>query len=210
MNTYSMLKAFVMMCLLGLVLNANASVVTCTSAITLAKVDYASSCQRSLLETQDFLNPTPMTVNSEAFFGQTDWLFLKKDDPLANGQTGTWSLNNNEWDDYANIMLIFKDGNGTTLLGFILTATYTSGDWDSPFTAYEFPNLCVHHAAHGNKPAYDDCSKIKDVSHISYYGRGTVMRVSEPASFLLMTLGIFGLAVIRRQKLQILCGQLRS
>jgi hypothetical protein len=206
MNMYAMLKAFLMLSLLSLALNVTAGLVTC-NAITLAKVDYASACQRSLLETQDFLNPAPMTVNSEAFFGNTDWVFLKKNDPAGNGQTGTWALTNNEWGNYANIMLIFKDGNDTTLLGFLLTPTYTSGDWDSPFTAYEFPNLCQHHAAHGNKPAYDDCSKIKDVSHISYYGRGTVMRVSEPASVLLIALGLFGLVSIRSQKLQVLCRQ---
>lgn len=191
------------MSLLSLALNATAGLVTC-NAVTLAKVDYASACQRSLLETQDFLNSTPMTVNGEAFFGNTDWVFLKKNDPAGNGQTGTWALTNNEWDNYANIMLIFKSGD-TTLLGFLLTPTYTSGDWDSPFTASEFPSLCQHHEAHGNKPAYDDCSKIKDVSHISYYGRGTVLRVSEPASVLLITLGLFGLVFMRRQPVPVFC-----
>lgn len=199
MNIYSALKAFLMMCLLGLALVANASVINCTAPGTLLLVDHASACQRSLTATQDFLNTSPMTVNQEAFYGYNDWLFLKKDDPAGNGKTGVWSLTNNEWAQYSNIMLIFKDGSGTTLLGFALTPSFTSGNWSSPFTAYEFTNLCQYHAAHGNQPAYNDCSKIKDVSHISYYARGAIVRVSEPGSLLLMLIGVVGLRLARRQ-----------
>lgn len=199
MNNFSAVKAFLMITVLGLTFSVNASVITCTGAGTLLLVDYASACQRSLTATQDFLNTTPMTVNQEAFYGYTDWQFLKKDDPAGNGQTGSWSLTNNEWTQYSNIMLIFKDGSGTTLLGFALTPSYTSGNWNSPFTAYEFTNLCVHHNAHGNQPAYDDCSKIKDVSHISYYARGATLRVSEPAPLVLIILGGLGLCLARRK-----------
>lgn len=199
MNTYSALKAFVAMSLLVLTQVVNASVISCTAPGTLLLVDHASACQRSLTATQDFLNTTPMTVNQEAFYGYTDWQFLKKDDPAGNGQTGAWSLTNNEWTQFSNIMLIFKDGSGTTLLGFALTPSFTSGNWNSPFTAYEFTNLCEYHAAHGNHPAYTDCSKIKDVSHVSYYARGAIVRVSEPASILLMMLGVLGLRLARRQ-----------
>ncbi len=189
MNTYSAVKAFVLMSLLGIALAANASVVSCTAPGTMLLVDYASACQRSLSATQDFLNFTPTTVNQEAFYGYTDWQFLKKDDPAGNGQTGVWSLTNNEWTQYSNIMLIFKDGSGTTLLGFALTPSFTNGNWSSPFTADEFTNLCDE----------DDCNKIKDVSHISYYARGDIVHVSEPASLLLMLIGVLGLRIARRQ-----------
>jgi hypothetical protein len=199
MNKHSILKAFLILVILGLVFNVKAGVISCTSTLTLAKVDYASACEKSLTATQDFLNTTPITVNQEAFFGYTDWSFLKKDDPAGNGQTGIWSLTNNEWAQYSDIMLIFKDGAGTTLLGFTLTPSSTSGNWNSPFTAYEFTNLCMHHDAHGNQAAYDDCSKIKDVSHLSYYARGALTRVSEPASLVLMVLGLLSLRLVRRQ-----------
>lgn len=199
MNHFSVIKAFLMIGFLGLTLGSHASVISCSSPGTLLLVDYASACQRSLTATQDFLNTSPMTVNQEAFYGYTDWQFLKKDDPAGNGQTGSWALTNNEWSQYSNIMLIFKDGSGTTLLGFALTPSFTSGNWSSPFTAYEFSNLCQYYPAHGNKSAYTDCSKVKDVSHVSYYARGVIVRVSEPASFLLIALGALGLGLARRQ-----------
>lgn len=205
MNKYFMIKAFLMSALLGITLNTYATLVTCTGVNTLSLVEHASACQRSDA-TQDFIS-NPMTVNTEGFFGSSDWVYLDKDDPAGNGQTGTWSLTNNEWATYGNIMLIFKDGEGTTLLGYLLTPTFTSGDWDSPFRADdEFPNLCVHHDAKGNKPAYDDCSKVKNVSHVTYYGRGTPAGedppptpVSEPATLVLMMLGLACLVFTRRQ-----------
>lgn len=207
MNKY-FFKAFLISVLFGLTLTSYASLVTCTGGNTLSLVEHATACQRST-EFQDFTNTNPITVNQEVFFGFNDWTQFKKDDPLVNGQSGSWSLTNNEWATYANIMLIFKDGSDTTLLGFLLTPTFTSGDWDSPFTANEFPALCVHHDAKGNNPAYNDCSKVKNVSHVSYYGRGTPAgedpppptNVSEPGSLLLMLFGLAGLAFVRRQRI---------
>jgi hypothetical protein len=207
MNKYVISKVFLILFFLGLTLNTHAALVTC-SATTLGLVEHASACQRSTTEDQDFLNTNPTTVNSEAFFGYADWAFLKKDDPLANGQTGTWSLSSDAWSNYANIMLIFKDGNDTTLLGFLLTPTFTSGDWDSPFTVAEFGvGLCGYDK--NGQPKEPNCDKIKDVSHVSYYGRGTPSgeepppptRVSEPSALLLMLLGFAGLAFARRQRL---------
>lgn len=175
------------------VLPAQASVIACSSGTTLGHVGNAVACEKSTA-TQDFLNTTPMTVNSELFFGNSDWQFLKKDDPAGNGQSGSWSLTNNEWSTYANIMLIFKDGNGTTLLGFLLGTGFTSGNWTSPFTALEFPAIC------GNHPG---CSTVKNVSHISYYARGVAPpppggddpppSVPEPSPLLLMMMGVIGL-----------------
>lgn len=176
---------------------AQASTVDCYPA-TLTKVQYAVDCEKSLTATQDFLNTDPTTVNSEMFFGYTDWAFLKKDDPAGNGQTGTWSLTNNEWLTYANIMLIFKDGNGTTLLGYLLGSPNTSGTWSSPFSMPEF-NVCNQ-----NQP---DCTTIKNVSHISYYARGVAPpgggdppppSVPEPSPLLLMMMGMAGLFCVRR------------
>lgn len=209
MNNYSCVKALLIGTLLGWTLDASAALVSC-NANTLALVEHASACERSTVATQDYLNTNPTTVNAEGFFGFSDWLYLDKDDPAGNGQTGSWMLNNNEWEDYLNILLVFKDGEGTTLLGFLLAPAFTSGDWDSPFTATEFPNLCVHHEATTKKPAYDDCSKIKDVSHISYYARGErehepppPVDVIEPTPTILMILGLCGLLLVRRQALKV-------
>ncbi|GGY83934.1 hypothetical protein GCM10011613_31050 [Cellvibrio zantedeschiae] len=207
MNKYFMFKAFLMSALLGITLNSYATLVTCTGANTLSLVEHASACQRST-EFQDYLSD-PMTVNTEGFFGSSDWVYFdKKDDPAGDGQSGTWSLTNNEWSTYANIMLVFKNGEGTTLLGYLLTPTFTSGDWYSPFRADdEFPNLCVHHDAKGNKPAYDDCSKVKNVSHITYYGRSTPAgedppptQVTEPGTLVLVVFGLASLAFARRRQ----------
>jgi hypothetical protein len=204
MKRYFYLKALLMSCLFGWVCNTQAALVSC-NAYTLGLVDYASACERSTTEDQDYLNTNPITVNSEGFFGFTDWMYLDKDDPAGDGQTGVWSLDGNFWDDYTDIMLIFKDGSGTTLIGFLLMDGYLSGNWDSPFTAaYEYPNLCT------TKNNVLDCSKVKDVSHVTYYGRGVPddeeppppIDVAEPTPTLLMILGLCGLLLVRRQALK--------
>ncbi len=149
----------------------------------------ASDCEISNDFNQDFVSPNkPLTVNEAGFFGSTDWMFGGKigNDSGYNGspggQSGSWDISNvisNTWDD---IMLVFKSGQGTQLVGYQLNDGVTNGTWESPF----------------EKAAFNFNGKnTKDVSHISvYYRQGQeppTQSVPEPTSMLgLLGLGAFG------------------
>lgn len=147
-------------------------------------VTNTSGCEISDTADQDFLNTNPITVNAEGFFGFTDWKFSSKTEYQAGNtaQSGTWDISSvfqNSWDD---IMLVFKSGQGTELVGYMVEDGKTSGTWTSPFEEppFNFP---------GNGP--------KDVSHLSVYyrqGTGTPQSVPEPGS--LVALSLLGGAMV--------------
>lgn len=190
MNTWNRLLAlpFAIVAMLGVLVcgSVQAGVVTCDPS-SLPLVTNTTDCEKSTSATQDFLNTNPMTVNGEKFFGFNDWLFLDKDDNLE-AKTGNWAVASSVWDNYSNLMLIFKDGAGTTLVGYLAADGATGGTWESPFREPEFDM----------KP--DD--KIKDVSHISYYVRGAVTRVPDTGSIVLMLIGLAFLGLSRARTTQ--------
>lgn len=168
--------------------SVQAGTIAC-DASTLALVTNTTACEKSTSATQDFLNTDPITVNAEEFFNFDDWMFLDKDDYDDNsGQSGNWAVDASVWDNYDNLMLIFKDGSGTTLVGYLALDGATGGTWESPFREPEFD--------------MNPDSKIKDVSHISYYVRGAVTRVPDTGSLVLMLIGLafLGLSRVRTTK----------
>lgn len=166
--------------------SASAGVISCHPS-SLPLVTNTSSCEKATTATQDFLNTNPMTVNKEAFFGFSDWTYVSRTDlGSGQGQSGSWSLDSDLWNDYSDLMLVFKSGKDTTLLGYLVVDGASSGTWKSPFREPEFD--------------FNPNNKIKDVSHITYYARGIATSVPESSSFLLLGLGLFGLLAIRRRR----------
>lgn len=157
---------------------ANAGTFSSCSADTAGKVSGTVDCTISDDFNQDFLNTTPPTVNIDpGFFGITDWSFEGKigEDGFGtgsgSGQSGNYGFSGTSGLDY---MLVFKSGNGTTLVGYLLGDDITSGTWNTPFTEppFNFP---------GNNP--------KNVSHISVYSSPNSGNPSEPVPEPLTILG---------------------
>ena len=159
---------------------------------TLKMVGSAYDCTISDNFDQDFLNADPLTVNmSPGFFDVTDWMFVGKDEKgKMEGQSGTFDFTAAvEALSYSvgKLMLVFKDGRGTTLVGFLVTKT--ADMWQSPFTADNFPDA----------PGID--GGPKDVSHISLYAQeGEPPVVPLPAAGWLLLAGVGGLVAMRRKR----------
>jgi len=166
---------------------ANAAYVDCSAELS-GLVSNTTACQISDDADQDYLNTDPLTVNENGgFFGIDTWQFIDKDE-LADsaGQSGSWSLDSDIWSLFDEIMLIFKGGNassGLTLVGYLVGEPATSGSWESPFRA----------------PDFDLGERIKDVSHISYYGSGP-RDVPEPATLLLLAMGLIAVGAVRLKR----------
>jgi hypothetical protein len=153
------------------------------------KAHEATDCTIATNVDQDFLETDPMTVNiTPGFFDITDWVFLGKDE--TGGQSGSYDfsallgtlvLDPGEVID--QLMLVFKSGAGTTLVGYLVPDG--AGDWDTPFTEPPF-----------SFPGNDD----KDVSHISAYYTTKTAVIPVPAAGLMLLGALGGLALARRRR----------
>lgn len=174
------------------------------------KVSTAYDCTILLpLNGNDNDTPQPGFVNDKAFFGITDWAFDGKlldtpdssffdltsgSDSLSGGFTYTGPTTGIE-----KIMMVFKDGSSTNLVGYLVTAN--DGSYSTPFTEPPF--------------SFTGGTTSKDISHISVYyqsssstggstttsGGGTTSggSVPEPGVLGLIGLGLLGLGALRRR-----------
>lgn len=149
-------------------------------------------------------SPQPGFVNGAEFFGIDDWEFGGKWDSPApggsswtdssilfnftgGGQTGTFTLVG-ALGDISDIMLVFKDGGDTNLVGYMLDLKKTIGGvYNSPFTEPPF-------VYPGTGP--------RDVSHISVYYRegGGIIIIPEPATLSLVGLSLLAVGAMSRRR----------
>jgi hypothetical protein len=158
----------------------------------------------------DFSNdaPPPTVVNTPTgFFDFTDWLFGGKigvnagytgtgttvdGEGAIGGQIGTYAITALGAATWQDIMLVFKDGGGTTLVGYLLDNGVLAGTWQSPFVSALFPE------ANGND--------TKDASHISVYYRectancAPVEPIPIPGGILLLISALGGLGFLARAR----------
>lgn len=165
---------------------AQAFTLGCASSIA-NKVTSATSCGVGTASQDSVASNRPLTVNTEGFFGFTDWKFGGKIGENAgytgtkSGKSGTWNLSSVFQASWQDVMLVFKSGNNTKLTGYLLADNVSSGQWSSPFD--------------------------KDVSHISVYfregstgtGGGNSAAVPEPTTMAGIALAGTGLAAYRRR-----------
>lgn len=173
---------------------AHAFVLGCPSGIA-DNVGGTSGCQYSNSANQDSVSPnSPLTVNQESFFGFTNWKFGGKigDNAAAgytgngSGQSGTWNIASAFQNTWQDVMLVFKSGRNTTLVGYMVNDNVTSGTWNSPFEKSLF-----------------DVPNTRDVSHISVYyreGSGSSAAVPEPTTMAGLALAGTGFAAMRRRR----------
>jgi hypothetical protein len=176
------MKATVVFVVLFLCFASSAFAIPCTQG----GVSGSVSCQDGT-GNNDFLNPT-LAVNSQSFFGQTDWEFLQKQgtpgaletdvdvglvvSPTTGTQSGIWSFSGSAWSIYQEIMIVLKSANAFS--GYLLdsVATPVSGTWDT-----------------GNQ----------NLSHLSIYGRGSV-DIPESATLFLVGGGLIMVAGFSRRR----------
>ena len=147
----------------------------------------------------DFLNP--LQVNSEQFFGFSDWVYLGKDDgpTAADGSigldvtgvgklSGTWSVTAGSLSNYDDFMIVLKAG--TEFGGFLFDpGGTTSGSWQYlRFPGLSHLSVYVRGIENGGRGGGDGG------------GGGGDYQVPEPGMVALFAIGLAGVGMSRRRK----------
>lgn len=167
----------------------------------------ADDCQISSATQNQMSDPDALTVNEDGgFFGTDSWEAwglldengMLEGDAASFGQSGSFDLSGYFEGMVGQVMLVFKSGAGTSLVGFLFDLdadgmTTLAGDWTTPFTCPAF---------HWNTPnPANQCLNFpRRVGNISVYANVTPAPVPLPAAGLLLLGGLGGLAALKRGK----------
>lgn len=199
MNLKHIVKAVVLVSSFVTVQAAQAALVSCPSSFTTdptAKVEDSTSTTTAASACQYLDNPDNNNVanlaniNAAGFFGTTDWAVNSGNLQVGpGGASGTWAITGADFANY-DYMIVFKDGNDTNLIGFLLNELYSNGTWTTPFTEPPFD--------------FNGNSRAHDVSHYTIVqreddGEGPGNEIPEPGILGLLGIGLLGYTTARRR-----------
>ncbi|QOY95323.1 PEP-CTERM sorting domain-containing protein [Massilia sp. UMI-21] len=202
MNNKQIIQAVVVLSALVTGQAAHAALVSCPASFVTdptAKVENstgtttaASACQ--YLDNPDSSNVANLAnINAAGFFGTTDWMVNSGNLQVnASASSGTWAITGADFAAY-DYMIVFKNGNNTNLVGFLLNELYANGAWSTPFTSPPFN--------------FNGNSRSHDVSHYTIVqreddGEGPGNEIPEPGILGLLGIGLLGYSVTRRRPLK--------
>lgn len=168
---------------------AHAALVACgaTGTVDLTpRVQTATDCQ--YLTPADPSNVASLTnINAAGFFGFSDWVLNGGQEQVDANETlsGSWTIAG--WDPATyDYMIVFKDGQGTNLTGFLFGESAGSGTWQTPFLNPPF--------------SFAGAPNGREVSHYTIVQRGGGTPIPTPAGLAIFGVALAGLGLALRRR----------